>query len=140
MAGSADARIGRQRAAPFTTIKLSLRMPPTLDAQAGDGVGQACSGGGSALRRDGRVRQREDGQSGWHAPALAPWLEDGSVAGHRRRLSASRRLHGRGRLDPLHGMLGEKFPDTQFVITGVLGPHSNAHGPNEFLHIPTGKR
>jgi di/tripeptidase len=38
------------------------------------------------------------------------------------------------------GMLGEKFPDTQFVITGVLGPHSNAHGPNEFLHIPTGKR
>jgi di/tripeptidase len=38
------------------------------------------------------------------------------------------------------GMLGEKFPHTQFVITGVLGPHSNAHGPNEFLHIPTGKR
>jgi di/tripeptidase len=37
-------------------------------------------------------------------------------------------------------MLGEKFPETQFVITGVLGPHSNAHGPNEFLHIPTGKR
>jgi hypothetical protein len=38
------------------------------------------------------------------------------------------------------GMLGEKFPETQFVITGVLGPNSNAHGPNEFLHIPTGKR
>jgi di/tripeptidase len=37
-------------------------------------------------------------------------------------------------------MLGEKFPETQFVITGVLGPQSNAHGPNEFLHIPTGKR
>ena len=41
---------------------------------------------------------------------------------------------------PFMGMLGEKFPDTQFVIAGVLGPHSNAHGPNEFLHIPTGKR
>jgi hypothetical protein len=38
------------------------------------------------------------------------------------------------------GMLGEKFPGAQFLITGVLGPHSNAHGPNEFLHIPTGKR
>jgi hypothetical protein len=37
-------------------------------------------------------------------------------------------------------MLGEKFPEAQFLITGVLGPHSNAHGPNEFLHIPTGKR
>ena len=38
------------------------------------------------------------------------------------------------------GMLGEKFPGAQFMITGVLGPHSNAHGPNEFLHIPMGKR
>ena len=38
------------------------------------------------------------------------------------------------------GMLGEKFPGAQFMITGVLGPHSNAHGPNEFLHIPTGKK
>jgi hypothetical protein len=37
-------------------------------------------------------------------------------------------------------MLGEKFPGAQFMITGVLGPHSNAHGPNEFLHIPTGKK
>jgi hypothetical protein len=38
------------------------------------------------------------------------------------------------------GMLGEKFPEAQFMITGVLGPQSNAHGPNEFLHIPMGKR
>ena len=47
---------------------------------------------------------------------------------------------GEGGSIPFMGMLGEKFPNTQFVITGVLGPHSNAHGPNEFLHIPTGKR
>jgi di/tripeptidase len=47
---------------------------------------------------------------------------------------------GEGGSIPFMGMLGEKFPQTQFVITGVLGPHSNAHGPNEFLHIPTGKR
>ena len=47
---------------------------------------------------------------------------------------------GEGGTIPFMGMLGEKFPATQFVITGVLGPHSNAHGPNEFLHIPTGKR
>ena len=47
---------------------------------------------------------------------------------------------GEGGTIPFMGMLGEKFPDTQFVITGVLGPHSNAHGPNEFLHIATGKR
>jgi hypothetical protein len=47
---------------------------------------------------------------------------------------------GEGGSIPFMGMLGEKFPKAQFVITGVLGPHSNAHGPNEFLHIPTGKR
>ena len=47
---------------------------------------------------------------------------------------------GEGGTIPFMGMLGEKFPEAQFLITGVLGPHSNAHGPNEFLHIPTGKR
>jgi di/tripeptidase len=49
-------------------------------------------------------------------------------------------MMGEGGSIPFMGMLGEKFPETQFVITGVLGPHSNAHGPNEFLHIPTGKK
>jgi len=48
-------------------------------------------------------------------------------------------MMGEGGSIPFMGMLGAKFPQTQFVITGVLGPHSNAHGPNEFLHIPTGK-
>jgi hypothetical protein len=38
------------------------------------------------------------------------------------------------------GMLGESFPDAQFLITGVLGPESNAHGPNEFLHLPTARK
>ncbi|MEZ5960017.1 MAG: hypothetical protein R3C30_06260 [Hyphomonadaceae bacterium] len=49
-------------------------------------------------------------------------------------------MMGEGGSIPFMGMLGEKFPEAQFVVTGVLGPHSNAHGPNEFLHIPTGKR
>ena len=47
---------------------------------------------------------------------------------------------GEGGTIPFMGMLGEKFPEAQFMITGVLGPKSNAHGPNEFLHLPTGKR
>ena len=47
---------------------------------------------------------------------------------------------GEGGTIPFMGMLGERFPDTQFLITGVLGPGSNAHGPNEFLHLPTGRR
>jgi di/tripeptidase len=49
-------------------------------------------------------------------------------------------MMGEGGSIPFMGMLGEKFPSAQFVITGVLGPHSNAHGPNEFLHLPTGKK
>jgi acetylornithine deacetylase/succinyl-diaminopimelate desuccinylase-like protein len=47
---------------------------------------------------------------------------------------------GEGGTIPFMAMLGEKFPQAQFFITGVLGPHSNAHGPNEFLDIATGKR
>ena len=47
---------------------------------------------------------------------------------------------GEGGSIPFMGMLGEKFPEAQFVITGVLGPQSNAHGPNEFLHIDYAKK
>jgi acetylornithine deacetylase/succinyl-diaminopimelate desuccinylase-like protein len=49
-------------------------------------------------------------------------------------------MMGEGGSIPFMAMLGAKFPQAQFVVTGVLGPNSNAHGPNEFLHIPTGKR
>jgi len=43
---------------------------------------------------------------------------------------------GEGGTIPFMAMLGRQFPQAQFLITGVLGPKSNAHGPNEFLHIP----
>ena len=47
---------------------------------------------------------------------------------------------GTGGTIPFMKMLGDRFPACQFFVTGVLGPHSNAHGPNEFLHLETGKR
>jgi acetylornithine deacetylase/succinyl-diaminopimelate desuccinylase-like protein len=47
---------------------------------------------------------------------------------------------GEGGTIPFMAMLGDRFPDAQFVVTGVLGPGSNAHGPNEFLHVPTAER
>jgi acetylornithine deacetylase/succinyl-diaminopimelate desuccinylase-like protein len=80
------------------------------------------------------------GSSGWHAPALAPWLETAVAQASQEAFGQPAAYMGEGGTIPFMGMLGEKFPDTQFVITGVLGPHSNAHGPNEFLHIPTGKK
>ena len=77
---------------------------------------------------------------GWNAPPLAPWLEAAVQKASQATFGREAALMGEGGTIPFIGMLGEKFPQAQFVITGVLGPHSNAHGPNEFLHIPTAKR
>ena len=78
--------------------------------------------------------------TGWNAPALAPWLERSLAEASEAAFGAPPAYMGEGGSIPFMAMLGEKFPQAQFVVTGVLGPHSNAHGPNEFLHIPTAKR
>ena len=77
--------------------------------------------------------------AGWNAPALAPWLEQSLARASQAAFGAPPAYMGEGGSIPFMAMLGEKFPQAQFVVTGVLGPHSNAHGPNEFLHIPTGQ-
>jgi acetylornithine deacetylase/succinyl-diaminopimelate desuccinylase-like protein len=77
---------------------------------------------------------------GWNAPALAPWLADALDAASAAAFGTPARYTGEGGSIPFMGMLGEKFPDAQFAVTGVLGPDSNAHGPNEFVHLPTVKR
>ena len=82
----------------------------------------------------------EKASTGWNAPALAPWLENAIDQASQDFFGKPAMYMGEGGTIPFMGMLGEKFPGAQFMITGVLGPHSNAHGPNEFLHIPMGKR
>ncbi|HZQ02197.1 MAG TPA: M20 family metallopeptidase [Reyranella sp.] len=123
---------------PYSVAKLSLRLPPTLEAKAAVATLkrtlEADPPNGAIVEFDGK-----DGQSGWHAPQLAPWLEKAVAQASQDSFGKPAAYMGEGGSIPFMGMLGEKFPDTQFVITGVLGPHSNAHGPNEFLHIPTGK-
>jgi acetylornithine deacetylase/succinyl-diaminopimelate desuccinylase-like protein len=124
---------------PTTKLKLSLRTPPTTDAAV------AATALKLALEADPPYGARvvchvEPPAGGWHAPPLAPWLsqaiDDASEA-----FFGPRACHvGEGGSIPFMGMLGAKFPEAQFVITGVLGPGSNAHGPNEFLDIATGKR
>ena len=124
---------------PYTTAKLSLRLPPTL---SGDAMG--------LLKRlltenppDGAEVTFEASpfvSQGWNAPELAPWLEQAVRRAAQTAFGHDPVYMGEGGSIPFMGMLGDKFPETQFVITGVLGPHSNAHGPNEFLHIPTAKR
>ncbi|GLQ94646.1 M20 family metallopeptidase [Dyella acidisoli] len=124
---------------PKTSVKLSLRVPPTLDgAKAGEFVKQL-------LEKDSpygakvTFKLEKDG-SGWNAPQLSPWLEQAVAEASQHYFGAPAAYMGEGGSIPFMGMLGAKFPQAQFLITGVLGPHSNAHGPNEFLHIPTGKK
>jgi acetylornithine deacetylase/succinyl-diaminopimelate desuccinylase-like protein len=124
---------------PQITVKISLRTPPTCDAP------RAAQAVREALERDppyGAQVHFEPGgaNSGWNAPTFAPWLEQ-SIG------RASQAVYGRdavhigcGGTIPFMGMLGERFPKTQFFITGVLGPQANAHGPNEFLHIEYAKK
>ena len=124
---------------PELAVKLSLRLPPTCDAERAQRAVR------EALEREAPYGaqvsfEEPSANGGWNAPAFAPWLEE-SIA------RASRAVYGKtavnigcGGTIPFMGMLGERFPRTQFFITGVLGPHANAHGPNEFLHIDYAKK
>ncbi|MDA8348041.1 MAG: M20/M25/M40 family metallo-hydrolase [Pseudomonadota bacterium] len=119
---------------PALTLKLSLRLPPTCEplraARAVKDVLEHDPPYGAQVRFTPGTPT-----SGWNAPSFAPWLEKSIDA-------ASQQIYGRGAVHigcggtiPFMAMLGERFPATQFFITGVLGPHANAHGPNEFLHL-----
>jgi len=124
---------------PSTTLKLSLRLPPTFKGDAIELMRKTLTskppyGAQISFDADPFV------SVGWDAPALAPWLETSLARAGKSVFAREVAYMGEGGSIPFMGMLGEKFPQTQFVITGVLGPGSNAHGPNEFLHIPTGKR
>ena len=124
---------------PMTTLKLSLRVPPTLDAAAAAGRVKAL------LEKDppygARVTFKSAGaNAGWNAPALAPWLEASLEAASAAHFGKPPVFMGEGGSIPFMHMLGQRYPEAQFFITGVLGPGSNAHGPNEFLDLPTAKR
>jgi acetylornithine deacetylase/succinyl-diaminopimelate desuccinylase-like protein len=124
---------------PFTAVKISLRIPPMLDPDAaGKFLKQTLES--NAPYGAKVVFDLEKASTGWNAPELAPWLETAIEQASQASFGAPAMYMGEGGTIPFMGMLGEKFPGAQFMITGVLGPHSNAHGPNEFLHIPTGKR
>ncbi len=123
---------------PRTTLKLSVRLPPTLDA---DRVVARLK---TLLEQDPPYGAKVtfegvDGASGWGAPKLAPWLGAAVNEASQAFFGREACYMGEGGSIPFMGMLGERFPQAQFLITGVLGPQSNAHGPNEFLHLQTAK-
>ncbi|MBL8301264.1 MAG: peptidase M20, partial [Ideonella sp.] len=91
-----------------------------------------------SFRADGRVGAV--GATGWNAPSLAPWLEEALNAASTHHFGAPCGYIGQGGTIPLMSMLQQSFPAAQMMVCGVLGPKSNAHGPNEFLHVPYGKK
>jgi acetylornithine deacetylase/succinyl-diaminopimelate desuccinylase-like protein len=124
---------------PSTSIKLSMRLPPTCNAEIASKKLQELLVSNPPY--DAEVSFTPDwAASGWMAPEVAPWLEQAMDKASTNYFKKPAVHMGEGWSIPFMGMLGEKFPQAQFLITGVLGPGSNAHGPNEFLHIPTAKK
>jgi acetylornithine deacetylase/succinyl-diaminopimelate desuccinylase-like protein len=124
---------------PYTTLKLSLRVPPTGDAEAARQAVKAALEDAPPYGAEVTF-EAPRGENGWNAPTLAPWLEATLGKASMCAFGKPVAYQGEGGSIPFMAMLGQKFPQTQFVVTGVLGPHSNAHGPNEFLHIAFAKK
>ncbi len=124
---------------PKTTFKLSLRLPPTVDGERATHTLQRLLEDDPPYQA--RVSFNPDwGATGWDAPPTAAWLARAVDDASRLAFGRNAAWMGEGGTIPFMNMLGAKFPRAQFLITGVLGPKSNAHGPNEFLHIPYVKR
>ena len=139
---------------PYTAFKLSLRLPPLVDGhQASLKLktlleDNAPYNAKVTFQPDGRAGapsgQGPDaacyGATGWNAPELSGWLENALDAASSSQFGAPLGYIGQGGTIPLMSMLGQSFPKAQMMVCGVLGPKSNAHGPNEFLHVPYGKK
>jgi acetylornithine deacetylase/succinyl-diaminopimelate desuccinylase-like protein len=124
---------------PYTAFKLSLRLPPLIDAAAA--VAEL-----KTLLEDNAPYQAkvtfhsESTSSGWNAPSTAPWFEQALNHASLAHFQAPVGYIGQGGTIPLMKLLSTGFPKAQMMVCGVLGPQSNAHGPNEFLHVPYAKK
>ncbi len=129
---------------PYTAFKLSLRLPPLVDGNEASLAlktlleDNAPYNAKVTFHADGRAGAL--GATGWNAPELAPWLDTAMNAASQAHFDAPVGYIGQGGTIPLMSMLQKGFPKAQMMVCGVLGPKSNAHGPNEFLHVPYGKK
>lgn len=124
---------------PKTTLKISFRLPPTADPQrAARAVKETLEADPPPFART--TFKVDSTMGGWNAPEVAGWLEASMQEASDAFFGKPSMYMGTGGSIPFMGLLGEKFPEAQFLVTGLLGPNANAHGPNEFLHIATGKR
>jgi acetylornithine deacetylase/succinyl-diaminopimelate desuccinylase-like protein len=124
---------------PYTAFKLSLRLPPLIDA------GTAVQELKTLLEDNAPYQARvtfeaKSSATGWNAPGTVPWFEQALHQASQDYFGAPCGYIGQGGTIPLMGMLSKGFPKAQMMVCGVLGPKSNAHGPNEFLHVPYAKK
>ena len=125
---------------PRTAFKISLRLPPLVDGPS------ALNKLKSVLELDAPYKAKVTFKpdrgiaTGWNAPTLAPWLAKALDDASEASFGAPCGFLGQGGTIPLMSMLEKGFPKAQFMVCGVLGPHSNAHGPNEFLHVPYARK
>ena len=123
---------------PYTTLQLSMRIPPMVDPKkAVDAIEKILKDDipyGASIELE-----FEEAAEGWNAPESKTWLLEAIEKASKKYFNQMPCTIGEGGTIPFMAMLGKQFPEAQFVITGVLGPQSNAHGPNEFLHIPFAK-
>ena len=124
---------------PYTAFKLSLRLPPLVDAA------RAVQEMKALLEDNAPYQARvtfdsQGGATGWNAPLMVPWFEQALHAASQAHFGAPCGYIGQGGTIPLMNMLERGFPKAQMMVCGVLGPKSNAHGPNEFLHVPFAKK
>ena len=137
---------------PYTAFKLSLRLPPLVDGAAAaeqlrtlleDNApynARVIFSADGRASTDGSGTGAAGGTTGWNAPALSPWLADAVDAASRTHYGAPCGYAGQGGTIPLMSLLQHSFPAAQMMVCGVLGPRSNAHGPNEFLHVPYARK
>ena len=124
---------------PYTAFKFSLRLPPLVDAALA--VQEL-----KTLLEDNAPYQAKvtfsghGGATGWNAPSTSPWFEQALNEASTAHFGAPCGYIGQGGTIPLMNMLSLGFPKAQMMVCGVLGPRSNAHGPNEFLHVPYAKK
>lgn len=125
---------------PRTAFKLSLRLPPLVDAVAASEEIKALLEADAPYNAKVIFKANEGAATGWNAPASEQWLTRALDAASQQYYGAPCGYIGQGGTIPLMSILQKGFPKAQFMVCGVLGPKSNAHGPNEFLHVPYGKK
>ncbi|KAA9131410.1 M20/M25/M40 family metallo-hydrolase [Marinihelvus fidelis] len=124
---------------PHTSLKLSMRLPPTVDGE--EATRQMKTTLEANPPHNAKVEfEADQAATGWTAPDVAPWLHESLERASQAAYGKGVMYMGEGGTIPFMAMLGDAYPEAQFMITGVLGPKSNAHGPNEFLHLPFVKK